>query len=71
MYKWIEKCYLESKKPFTTVVMLVPARTDTKWFHDFVYHKADIQFIKGRIKFELDGVPKNSATFPSMLVKFY
>jgi site-specific DNA-methyltransferase (adenine-specific) len=48
-----------------TLVYLVPARTDTKWFHDLVYGKAEIRFIKGRLKF---GDSKNSAPFPSMLI---
>lgn len=62
---WVEKCYLESVKNKITVVMLIPARTDTRWFHDFVYHKAEIRFVKGRLKF---GGTKNSAPFPSMVV---
>ena len=62
---WVEKCYLESAKNKITVVMLIPARTDTRWFHDFVYHKAEIRFVKGRLKF---GGTKNSAPFPSMVV---
>jgi site-specific DNA-methyltransferase (adenine-specific) len=48
--KWVEKAYNESKKPGTTVVMLIPARTDTRYFHDYIYHKAEIRFIKGEIK---------------------
>ena len=48
--------------------MLLPARTDTKWFHDFVLGKAEIRFVKGRLKF---GDSKNSAPFPSMVVVFY
>lgn len=62
---WVEKAYNESKKDNTLIVMLLPARTDTKWFHNFIYHKAEIRFIKGRLKF---GGCKNSAPFPSMLV---
>lgn len=65
---WVEKCYKEAQKPNTTVVLLIPARTDTKWFHKYIYKKHEIRFIKGRLKFELGGVAKNSATFPSMLV---
>ena len=66
--KWVEKAYNESLKPNTTVVMLIPARTDTIYFHDFIYHKAkEIRFIKGRLKF---GDAKNSAPFPSMVVVF-
>ena len=47
--------------------MLIPARTDTKAFHDYIYHKAEIRFIRGRLKF---GGAKNSAPFPSMVVVF-
>ena len=48
-------------------VALLPARTDTKWFHEYIYGKAEIRFIKGRIKF---GDGKQSAPFPSMIVIF-
>ena len=66
--KWVEKCYNESKKPNITVVLLIPARTDTIYFHKFIYKKVkDIRFIKGRLKF---GNSKNSAPFPSMIVVF-
>ena len=64
---WVEKAYTESKKPDTLVVMLIPARTDTKWFHEYIYGKAEIRFIKGRLKF---GGCKNAAPFPSMVVIF-
>ena len=47
--------------------MLLPARTDTKWFHEYIYKKAEIRFIKGRLKF---GNSVNSAPFPSMIVIF-
>ncbi len=65
--KWVEKCSIESQKPFTTCVMLIPARTDTSYFHDFIYNKAEIRFIRGRLKF---GEATNSAPFPSMVVIF-
>lgn len=65
--KWVKKCYLESQKENTMCVMLIPARTDTKWFHEFIYGKAEIRFIKGRLKF---GDSNNSAPFPSMVVIF-
>lgn len=65
--KWVEKAYNEAQKDNTLVVMLIPARTDTKYFHNFIYHKAEIRFIKGRLKF---GNSKNSAPFPSMVVIF-
>lgn len=48
--------------------MLIPARTDTRYFHDYIYHKAkEIRFIKGRLKF---GNAKSCAPFPSMVVVF-
>lgn len=62
--KWVKKA---SDGGADIVVALLPARTDTKWFHDYIYHKAEIRFIKGRLKF---GDGKNSAPFPSMLVIF-
>ena len=64
---WVKKCSEESKKENTTVVMLIPARTDTKYFHEYIYEKAEIRFIKGRLKF---GKSKNAAPFPSMVVVF-
>ena len=64
--KWVEKAYVSSLLG-ATVVMLLPARTDTAWFHDYIYGKAEIRFVRGRIKF----VGANSgAPFPSMVVVF-
>lgn len=64
---WVKKCYEEGLKANTMVVMLIPARTDTKYFHEYIYHQAEIRFIKGRLKF---GGCKNAAPFPSMIVIF-
>lgn len=65
---WVQKCYEESQKPDTTVVLLIPARTDTAYFHDYIYHKAkEIRFVRGRLKF---GGAKCGAPFPSMVVIF-
>ena len=64
---WVRKAYIEGCKPNTTVVMLIPARTDTIYFHKYIYHKAEIRFLKGRLKF---GNSKNSAPFPSMVVVY-
>ena len=36
--KWVKKCYEESRKDNTTVVMLIPSRTDTRWFHNYIYN---------------------------------
>ena len=64
--QWVEKAS-KSADEGATVVMLLPARTDTKWFHNYVYGKAEIRFVAGRLKF---GGSKNNATFPSMVVIF-
>lgn len=65
IYKWIEK----ASKSKCLSVFLIPARTDTKWFHEFIYEKDNVtyEFLKGRVKFD-GGV--NSAPFPSMIVIF-
>ena len=64
---WVEKAYNESLKN-KICVMLLPARTDTKLFHDFIFKKAhEIRFIKGRLRFKQY---TNSAPFPSMIVIF-
>ena len=66
--QWMKKCFEESKKPGTIVVCLIPARTDTKWFHEYCYQtSAQIYFIKGRLRF---GDSPNAAPFPSMLIIF-
>jgi phage N-6-adenine-methyltransferase len=62
---WTAKAYLESVKG-STVVCLLPARTDTRWFHDHCSKADQIRFIKGRLHF--DG--KGPAPFPSMIVIF-
>ena len=67
---WVKKCSDESKKPNTTVVMLMPARTDTIYFHNYIYNKAEIRFIKGRLKFRGKQKGSGSAPFPSMVVIF-
>ena len=61
---WVKKCHDEAQKG-TLVVMLIPARTDTSYFHDYIYHKAEIRFIRGRLKF---GGASQGAPFPSMVV---
>ena len=64
---WIRKGYEESRKPNTKVVMLIPARTDTKYWHDYVMRASEVYFVKGRLKF---GDSQNSAPFPSAVVVF-
>lgn len=63
---WMKKAY-ESSLQGATVVCLVPARTDTKWWHEYAM-KGEIEFIRGRLKF---GDAKNSAPFPSAVVVFH
>ena len=63
--EWLKKAYISSQHG-AVVVCLIPSRTDTKWWHDYVM-KGEIRFIKGRLKF---GGHKNSAPFPSAIVVF-
>ena len=68
---WVQKGYEESQKPGTLVVMLIPSRTDTSYFHDYILHgKADeIRFLRGRLKFtDEDGNAKDAAPFPSAVI---
>lgn len=65
--KWVKKAHDAACEGHATVVMLLPARTDTKWFHDYIYGTAEIRFVKGRLKF---GGSKHGAPFPSMVVVF-
>lgn len=64
--KWIEKSYRESQKGIT-VVVLVPARTDTAWWHDWAMQATEIRFIRGRLKFV---GAASSAPFPSAILIF-
>ena len=64
---WVKKCYMEHKKHGGLIVLLMPARTDTRYFHDYIYHKAEIRFIKGRLRFSN---ASENAPFPSMIVIF-
>ncbi len=60
---WVEKCYRASLVG-ATVVLLIHARTDTRYFHDWIYGKAELRFVRGRLKF---GDGKQSAPFPSLV----
>ena len=54
-----------------TVVLLIPARTDTTYFHDYIYGKAEIRFIRGRLRFtDEEGNAYAPAPFPSMVVVY-
>lgn len=67
---WIKKAAEEGSRPGAVVVMLIPARTDTLAFHEYIYHKAEIRLIKGRLRFRVNGKAGDAAPFPSMLVIF-
>lgn len=63
---WIKQAYEQSRLG-KTIVMLLPCRTDTKWFHEYIMKAHEIRFLKGRLKFnDSDG----NAPFPSMVVVF-
>lgn len=61
---WVRKAYEESQKG-AMIVALIPARTDTRYWHDYVMKADEIRLVKGRIKF---GDGSNSAPFPSAVV---
>lgn len=67
--RWVRKCAEEAEDPNTLIVLLIPARTDTAAFHDYLYQKdnVEIEFIRGRLKY---GGGENNAPFPSMLAIF-
>lgn len=63
--EWVKKAF-ESAKAGAVVVCLIPARTDTAWWHDYAM-RGEVRFIRGRLKF---GTAQNNAPFPSALVIF-
>ena len=62
---WMRKCYFEGHKPNTTVVALVPSRTDTMWWQNYVQHRSEVRFLPGRLRFSES---KHNAPFPSAVV---
>jgi phage N-6-adenine-methyltransferase len=66
---WVEKAYRESLKG-TLVVMLIPARTDTSYWHRFIFGKAEVRFLQGRVRFCLDGERTGPAPFPSAVIVY-
>lgn len=68
---FIKKAYEEHlRDPDRFIVMLIPARTDTIYWHDFIQNKSTVKFLKGRLKFELNGQAMDAAPFPSALVVY-
>jgi phage N-6-adenine-methyltransferase len=61
--KWTRKAY-EASQAGALVVLLIPARTDTAWFHTWVQYKAEVHFLRGRLTF---GDAEHSAPFPSLI----
>lgn len=68
--KWVKKAHDEAQIGNATVVMLIPARTDTSYWHDYIFGVAEVEFVRGRLKFELGGKASESAPFPSAIVIF-
>ena len=68
--QWVEKAYREvhEHRHALVVVMLLPARTDTRWFQDWAMRAQELRFIRGRLRF---GGAKQGAPFPSVLVVFH
>lgn len=66
--RWVEKAYVESRAG-ALVVMLIPSRTDTRWWHDFA-EKAEVRFLPGRVRFILPSGRSSSSPFPSAIVVF-
>lgn len=64
--EWVEKAYKSAQEYGSTIVCLLPARVDTRWWHDYCA-KGEVHFVKGRLKF---GGSENSAPFPSAVVVF-
>lgn len=65
--KWVEKAFRECRTDGTLVVLLIPARTDTKYFHEFILNRSEIRFLKRRLRFGNCG---GDAPFPSIIVIF-
>jgi phage N-6-adenine-methyltransferase len=69
--KWAKKAYEESQQPYNELVcLLIPARVDTSYWHEYIFGKAEITFLRGRLKFEIQGVSGDPATFPSAIVVY-
>ncbi len=71
--QFLEKAHKEMRKEWGAdcCVFLTFANTDTKWFHDLVYERAEIRFIKGRLRFlDEDGQVQSSAMRPSIILIF-
>ena len=66
--KWVKKAYESARDNAATVVCLLPARTDTAWYQDYVLPHAHVEFVRGRIKFV---GAKDNAPFPNVVAVFF
>jgi phage N-6-adenine-methyltransferase len=68
---WVERAWQQCREQQNTVVMLIPAYTDPKYWSDVIIAHADeVRFLKGRVSFLENGLKKMSARFPSVVVVF-
>lgn len=67
--QWVKKAY-ETSRTGTTVVMLIPSRTDTAYFHDYITKASELWFLRGRLEFTKGGRVIGKSTFPSIIVVF-
>ena len=70
---WVRWAYIQSRTNADVVVLLIPARTETSWWHMYAMQAAEIRFIRGRIRFhggKKENAQSHNATFPSCLVIF-
>lgn len=70
--RWVEKAYRETRKDDTLVCMLMPARTDTRYFWNYIWNRTEVRFIKGRVHYEnTEGKRmKYGSPFATMIVIF-
>lgn len=68
--RWVAKAHSEAAGGACLAVLLIPARTDTQYWHEYIFGHAEVRFLKGRVRFELGGVAQGAAPFPSAVVVF-
>lgn len=69
--KWVKRAFEQSQKQWVTVVLLLPARTETSWWHDYVMKADEIRLIRGRLQFaSTEKTRSHNAPFPNAIVVF-
>lgn len=68
---WVKKASETHLRNGQYLVMLIPSRTDTGYWHDYIFDKADIKFLRGRLKFEVDGRAGDPAPFGSSIIIYH